>query len=153
MPFPIIRPFDESARAIPRKRPVPASVQQVLARCIAEGLVGGNDFGVDASLIKADDSRYAKVELADWSMPDQVSRATQEYLDTPETMRLLVARRRCSQSPSLRLIRRPAIPAPTVTGRSLPVPPTIWSIWTMPSSLMWMRQRRSVKPKSRSPRR
>jgi transposase len=54
----------------------------VLTRCIAEGLVGGEDFGVDASLIKADASRYTKIEMADWSVPDQVSRATQEYLDT-----------------------------------------------------------------------
>jgi transposase len=54
----------------------------VLARCIAEGLVGGEEFGVDASLIKADASRYTKIETVDWSIPDQVSRATQEYLDT-----------------------------------------------------------------------
>jgi transposase len=54
----------------------------VLTRCITEGLVGGEDFGVDASLIKADASRYTKIEMADWSVPDQVSRATQEYLDT-----------------------------------------------------------------------
>jgi transposase len=54
----------------------------VLTRCITEGLVGGKDFGVDASLIKADASRYTKIEMADWSVPDQVSRATQEYLDT-----------------------------------------------------------------------
>lgn len=54
----------------------------VLTRCIAEGLVGGDEFGVDASLIKADASRYTKIEMADWSVPDQVSRATQEYLDT-----------------------------------------------------------------------
>jgi transposase len=32
--------------------------ESVLARCIAEGLVGGDSFGVDASLIKADASRY-----------------------------------------------------------------------------------------------
>ena len=55
---------------------------KVLAHCIAEGLVGGDDFGVDASLIKADASRYTKVDMADWSVPEQVSRATQEYLDT-----------------------------------------------------------------------
>jgi hypothetical protein len=55
---------------------------KVLARCIAEGLVGGDDFGVDASLIKADASRYTKVDMADWTVPDQVSRAAQEYLDT-----------------------------------------------------------------------
>lgn len=55
---------------------------KVLVRCIAEGLVGGDDFGVDASLIKADASRYTKVDMADWTVPDQVSRAAQEYLDT-----------------------------------------------------------------------
>lgn len=54
----------------------------VLARCIAEGLVGGDDFGVDASLIKADASRYTKMDMADWSVPEQISHATQEYLDT-----------------------------------------------------------------------
>ena len=32
--------------------------EQVLERCITEGLVGGDQFGVDASLIKADASRY-----------------------------------------------------------------------------------------------
>lgn len=55
---------------------------KVLTRCIAEGLVGGDDFGVDASLIKADASRYTKVDMVDWTIPDQASRATQEYLDT-----------------------------------------------------------------------
>jgi transposase len=56
--------------------------ESVLARCIAEGLVGGDGFGVDASLIKADASRYTKVEAKDWSVPETVTRATQEYLDT-----------------------------------------------------------------------
>jgi transposase len=56
--------------------------EEVLARCLAEGLVGGNSFGADASLIKADASRYAKVDRADWSVPETITRATQEYLDT-----------------------------------------------------------------------
>lgn len=56
--------------------------EEVLSRCIAEGLVGGSSFGADASLIKADASRYTKVERADWSVPATVTRATQEYLDT-----------------------------------------------------------------------
>lgn len=56
--------------------------ESVLARCIAEGLVGGDGFGVDASLIKADASRYTKVEAGEWSLPETVSRATREYLDT-----------------------------------------------------------------------
>jgi transposase len=56
--------------------------EEVLARCLAEGLVGGNSFGADASLIKADASRYAKVDRTDWSVPETITRATQEYLDT-----------------------------------------------------------------------
>ena len=56
--------------------------EKVLACCIAEGLVGGDSFGVDASLIKADASRYTKIEAAEWSVPEKVTRATQEYLDT-----------------------------------------------------------------------
>ena len=56
--------------------------EDVLSRCITEGLVGGGSFGADASLIKADASRYTKVERADWSVPEAITRATQEYLDT-----------------------------------------------------------------------
>ena len=56
--------------------------EEILARCIAEGLVGGDSFGVDASLIKADASRYTKAEAGEWSLPETASRATQEYLDT-----------------------------------------------------------------------
>ncbi|MEM8970752.1 MAG: transposase [Pseudomonadota bacterium] len=56
--------------------------EEVLDRCIAEGLVGGVSFGADASLIKADASRYTKVDFAGWSAADAASRATEEYLDT-----------------------------------------------------------------------
>jgi transposase len=56
--------------------------EQVLERCIAEGLVGGVSFGADASLIKADASRYTKVDFSEWSAAEEANRATQEYLDT-----------------------------------------------------------------------
>ena len=39
--------------------------EQVLERCIAEALVGSDQFGVDASLSKASASRYTKVEAAE----------------------------------------------------------------------------------------
>jgi len=55
--------------------------EEVLARCIAEGLVGGDSFGVDASLISADACRFEKIEPEDWA-PERITRATQEYLDT-----------------------------------------------------------------------
>ena len=56
--------------------------ESVLARCIAEGLVGGDGFAVDASLIKAEASRYTKVEGKDRSVPETVTRATRKLLDT-----------------------------------------------------------------------
>ncbi len=55
--------------------------EQVLTRCIAEGLVGGDSFGVDASLISADACRFEKIEPEQWA-PEKITRATQEYLDT-----------------------------------------------------------------------
>ena len=56
--------------------------EEVLAHCIDAGLVGGENFGADASLIKADASRYTKVDFTEWSATDVANRATQEYLDT-----------------------------------------------------------------------
>jgi len=56
--------------------------EQVLARCIVQGLVGGESFGADASLIKADASHYPKVDFTEWSAADAANRATQEYVDT-----------------------------------------------------------------------
>lgn len=56
--------------------------EQVLSRCITEGLVGGEAFGVDASLIKADANREDGVEPKGWSAKEHASRATNEYLET-----------------------------------------------------------------------
>jgi transposase len=56
--------------------------ESVLARCIAEGLVGGERFGADASIIRADASPHNKIAFSDWSVPEEVTRATREYLDT-----------------------------------------------------------------------
>ena len=41
-----------------------------------------SSFGADASLIKADASRYTKVDFSDWSAAEAANRATREYLDT-----------------------------------------------------------------------
>ena len=48
----------------------------------ARAMVGGDGFAVDASLIKADASRYTKVEGKDRSVPETVTRATRKLLDT-----------------------------------------------------------------------
>jgi transposase len=42
----------------------------VLARCIAEGLVGRMAFGADAFIIKAEASRYTKAEIETWNVPE-----------------------------------------------------------------------------------
>src|ERR1700726_465859 len=53
--------------------------ETVLRRSIAEGLVGGEGFAVDASLIKADANRQKGVEGMALS-PEMTSRAVKEYL-------------------------------------------------------------------------
>ena len=54
--------------------------ETVVGRCIAEGLVGGEGFAVDASLIKADASRQKGVEGSKGLPPEVSSRAADEYL-------------------------------------------------------------------------
>src|ERR1700750_2770940 len=54
--------------------------EAILRRCIDEGLVGGEGFAVDASLIKADANRQKGVE-GDKGLPSQTaSRAVDEYI-------------------------------------------------------------------------
>ena len=64
--------------------------EEVVSRCMVAGLVGGEGFAVDASVIEADASRFARVEGADidWSDAQRARRPVQEYLaaldsDTP----------------------------------------------------------------------
>lgn len=54
--------------------------EAVLQRCMVEGLVGGEGFAVDASLIKADASRQKGVEGSKGLPPEMASRAIAEYL-------------------------------------------------------------------------
>src|SRR5271156_6770727 len=54
--------------------------ETVLQRCIAEGLVGGEGFAVDASLIAADASDRTRVEGAAGLPPGAAGRAVEEYL-------------------------------------------------------------------------
>jgi hypothetical protein len=52
----------------------------VLKRCIDAGLVGGEGFAIDASLIQADASDRTRVEGSAELPPDAVGRAVKEYL-------------------------------------------------------------------------
>ena len=54
--------------------------ESTVARCIAEGLVGGEGFAVDASLIRADANRQRCGRGADGLPPEATSRAIDEYL-------------------------------------------------------------------------
>jgi transposase len=59
--------------------------ETVVRRCIAEGLVGGDGFAVDASLIKADANKQrsaASSEDVDWEAMAMTRRSVREYLDT-----------------------------------------------------------------------
>jgi len=54
--------------------------ETVLRRCMDEGLVGGENFAVDASLIKADANRQKGNEGDKWVAPQAADHAVQEYL-------------------------------------------------------------------------
>jgi len=57
--------------------------EMVVERCIAEGLVAGEGFAIDASIIRADANRRRGVpstETVVWPAPEQRSRAVREYL-------------------------------------------------------------------------
>jgi len=54
--------------------------ETVLSRCIEEGLVGGEGFAVDASLVKADANRQRCVEGTKGLPPEAASRAIEEYI-------------------------------------------------------------------------
>src|SRR4029434_4320454 len=59
--------------------------EAVVERCIAEGLVGGEGFAVDASLIEADAQRELSFPAANWTRrrdPETAFRSVREYLAT-----------------------------------------------------------------------
>jgi len=60
----------------------------VLRRCMSEGLVRGEGFAIDASVIKADASRARGVpgsETADWRKDAGTSRAMRELLSSTQS--------------------------------------------------------------------
>ena len=60
--------------------------EQSVTQCIEEGLVSGQRFAVDASLIEADANRQNSSPQADWDAakikPEDAPRAVREYLET-----------------------------------------------------------------------
>ena len=55
--------------------------ETVLERCIDEGLVGGESFGVDASLIPANANQTRGIESKEGLPPDLTARVVDEYLE------------------------------------------------------------------------
>lgn len=59
-------------------------VEPVLRRCMTKGLVQGEGFAIDVSIIRADANRARSVpasQVAQWRQGTQCSRAVREYLD------------------------------------------------------------------------
>jgi transposase len=59
--------------------------ERVVGACIAAGLVGGEGFAVDASLIEADANKGRSIRGSEWNRdidPERASRAVNEYLAT-----------------------------------------------------------------------
>ncbi len=59
--------------------------ERIVGACIGAGLVGGEGFAVDASLIAADANKQRSIPGSEWSKeldPQKVSRAAKEYLAT-----------------------------------------------------------------------
>jgi transposase len=57
--------------------------EQIVRACMDAGLVKGEGFAVDASVMEADASRYhgVKPEEADWSAPERQTRAVAEFVE------------------------------------------------------------------------
>jgi hypothetical protein len=55
--------------------------ETVVRRCMSEGLVGGEGFAVDASLIQADANKQRSIPSSEWSIEDIPARSTQAVRD------------------------------------------------------------------------
>src|ERR1700687_1106852 len=54
--------------------------ETTVQRCIDEGLVGGEGFAADTSMIKADANRQHSVPGSEWHAPEAANHAVREYL-------------------------------------------------------------------------
>src|SRR3954466_14226472 len=60
--------------------------ERVVGTCVAAGLVGGEGFAVDASLIQADANKHRSIPGAEWNKdidPERARRAVKEYRTAP----------------------------------------------------------------------
>jgi len=78
--------------------------EEAVCGCMAAGLVGGEGFAVDASVIEADASRFQRIEgdHIDWTPEQRSRRAIKEYVDALE-----------SEAPPINPGRKPKAMSPT----------------------------------------
>jgi hypothetical protein len=101
---------------------LPHVFETVAHRCMAERLLGGAGFTVDASLINADANRQRGLEGSQGLAPEMSSRAIDEYMAELDNAAFGAAT-------EVTPIRRRAGRAPTAGRPSSPIPPTTSSIW------------------------
>ena len=117
--------------------------ESVLRRCIEEGLVGGEGFAVDASLIKADANRQKGIE-GDKGLPPEAPRAERSTsIWLCSTMPLSEQRPRLPRSSCRPPTRRRAGQARMAAKPSSPIRRTTWSTSRTRSSSMSKRQPQS----------
>jgi len=86
--------------------------EMVVQRCMAEGLVGGEGFAVDASVVRADVSRSRSIEPSVVkSDPSRATRAVSEYLDALEQSGSSIPSNVSLTDPEARWTAAPAGPA------------------------------------------
>jgi len=103
--------------------------ETVVARCMRDGLVGGEAFAVDASMIVADAHRRRGVAKIETSIQRRAARSPNIFRFS--MMRPLAARRRASRRRSRQSIRRRATRRRPTPLLSTPIPTTILSISSM----------------------
>ena len=101
-----------------------ASLRRSCQRCIAEGLVGGESFAIDASVIKPDANRQKGIEGEKGLPPEATGRAVKEYLVLDDEAFGAADRCWCPSS-SRRPIRQRDGPEPMADKHSSLIPPTI----------------------------
>ena len=109
--------LEEPARPLPRQRSAAQLFETIVRRCMAEGLVGGEGFAVDASMIKADANRQRGVRKRRLA-PEAASRAVESIWPCSTTPRSArdAGRSRSSSRPP---IQPRAGPAPTAGSPSI----------------------------------
>jgi transposase len=97
--------------------------ETTVRRCMAEGLVGGEGFAVDASMIKADANRQRSVPGSEWQAPEAANRACRSIWRF-STMPRSARQHRWCQSSSRPPTRLHAGQEPTAGSPYSPTTPT-----------------------------